>query len=248
MSLILEALRKSEAERRRGQAPDLHAELPPVQTRGRSVPPWFWLATAAALLLAAALFWMRGRDAPESGPRPEQPSASAAPDNRASTDNRDRDVVESYPRVDRITAPPVAAAPKAPATSDPDEGTGANVAIAPATRTPEAAATPATPAPAVTPAEVPALPPDIPTSASAPPVNRDAIVRLSELPPAERKQLPAMKISMHMWNESPARRFVIIDGQRYVESDRIGGATVDAIDSDGVVLDLGGRAVRVPIR
>ena len=30
MSLILEALRKSEAERRRGQVPGLHAELPPA--------------------------------------------------------------------------------------------------------------------------------------------------------------------------------------------------------------------------
>ena len=29
MSLILEALRKSEAERRRGDAPDLRVELPP---------------------------------------------------------------------------------------------------------------------------------------------------------------------------------------------------------------------------
>ena len=44
MSLILEALRKSEAERRRGQAPDLYAELPPVARMQRQpVPVWLWV-------------------------------------------------------------------------------------------------------------------------------------------------------------------------------------------------------------
>src|SRR5262245_13450732 len=52
MSLILEALRKSEAERRRGQPPDLFADLPPASRRtARRSPPWWqWLPFVAATL------------------------------------------------------------------------------------------------------------------------------------------------------------------------------------------------------
>ena len=50
-----------------------------------------------------------------------------------------------------------------------------------------------------------------------------------------------------MWNEDPARRFAVIDGQRRVEGDRLGDATITAIDRDGVLLDLDGQAVRVPL-
>jgi hypothetical protein len=53
---------------------------------------------------------------------------------------------------------------------------------------------------------------------------------------------------MHMWNPQPAQRFVILDGTRYGEGDRVGPATITAIDTDGVVLDLNGRAVRLPLR
>ena len=43
MSLILEALRKSEAERRRDSTPDVALELPPPAPRAsRSTPTWLW--------------------------------------------------------------------------------------------------------------------------------------------------------------------------------------------------------------
>ena len=60
MSLILDALRKSEAERRRGQAPSLYSQAPVLTTRRR--PPWHVLlaiAGAALLLLAAGVYWFR---------------------------------------------------------------------------------------------------------------------------------------------------------------------------------------------
>lgn len=71
---------------------------------------------------------------------------------------------------------------------------------------------------------------------------------VAELPAEERRQLPALKLSMHMWNERPAQRFVILDGIRYGEGDRVGAAVITAIDTSGVVLDLNGRAVRLPLR
>ena len=57
MSLILEALRKSEAERRRGNLPALALELPPPPPRTVPMRAW-WLAFPLALVLAAAAYWM----------------------------------------------------------------------------------------------------------------------------------------------------------------------------------------------
>jgi general secretion pathway protein B len=255
MSLILEALRKSEAERRRGRAPDLHAELPPTRARNRRMPPpWLWIAATVALLLVAMLLWIRGRDAPGSVARSE-PMANTVQEARAPADEGEPATAlpPPYPRVDRIAAPPAEPAPTPASAASPaprteeqsEDGAVANTAPA---REPSATPTPS--APAVTATEAPSSPANAPapTSTPTPTPTRGAIARLSELPPGERKQLPAMKLSMHLWNESPAQRFVIIDGQRYVEGDRIGSAVIDAIDSDGVILDLNGRAVRVPIR
>ena len=43
-------------------------------------------------------------------------------------------------------------------------------------------------------------------------------------------------------------RFVIIDGTRLAEGDRIRDATVQAILADGVTLAWRGRQIRLPIR
>ena len=59
--------------------------------------------------------------------------------------------------------------------------------------------------------------------------------------------LPPVKLSMHMWDESPARRFVILDGQRMGEGDRNGEVTVLAIERDGVVIERNGQRARVPL-
>jgi len=213
-------------------------------------PPWFWMAATAGLLLAV-LFWMRGTDSPATAIRPERSAVSAAPDSRARADDREATTSPPpFPRVDRIAGPPAEPAPMpAPTASD---GNHEDAAVATATPAREGLpAAPTAPASAIAAADAPAPLPDAPASAPAsapPPAARGAIARLSQLPPAERKQLPAMKLSMHMWNERPAQRFVIIDGHRYIEGDRVGGAVITAIDGEGVILDLHGRPVRIPIR
>lgn len=255
MSLILEALRKSEAERRRGRAPDLHAELPPVHARSRRMPPpWLWIAAIAALLLVAMLLWMRGRDASGSAARGgQEPAANASRQASAPADDGEPATSSPppFPRVDRIAPRPAEHAPTPASAASPTtriEEQNEDGTVATSTPAREPIVTLPAPTTPVAGTDAPPSPASTPAPTSAPPSSRGAITRLSELPPGERKQLPAMKLSMHMWNELPAQRFVIIDGQRYVEGDRIGNAVVDAIDSDGVILDLGGRAVRVPIR
>ena len=67
MSLILEALRKSEAERRRAQVPDLLTEpqvaTPPVL---RAPQRWPWMAGGGVLLIAMAWFALTRDGTPPS--------------------------------------------------------------------------------------------------------------------------------------------------------------------------------------
>lgn len=81
MSLILDALRKSEAERRRGQAPGLHVELAPAP---RPAPSWapkrWWPLLVLALALATALLLLAWQmRTPPSGTGVAVPYARSIP-------------------------------------------------------------------------------------------------------------------------------------------------------------------------
>src|SRR5690606_14744364 len=113
MSLILEALRKSEAERRRGETPGLHAELPPVaRAARRSLPPWIWI-TCAPLVLALLLLalWLRGNGtAIEDGHGDPGVLATKAPASYAVSATPSATMLSAadsdhFPRDDRITPP-----------------------------------------------------------------------------------------------------------------------------------------------
>lgn len=240
MSLILEALRKSEAERRRGEAPGLRAELPPATTATRRrLPAWSWIA-GAALVLALLIvgLWLRGNGsnagdghgdegapataAPAPSPSPASPSPATPSTSMPTAGDSD-----PFPRVDRITPrEPPSRTPPAPEAPVPSPRTGPSETALPAAASDTADTAPAS---------RPALPP------------ATGALRITQLPSAQRQRLPAMKLTMHMWNEDPARRFAVIDGQRKSEGDRVGEATITAIDRDGVLLELDGRPIRVPL-
>ena len=101
-------------------------------------------------------------------------------------------------------------------------------------------------------APAPAAPASAPIATLAPGatprVAASGITALSDLDPETRKALPPLRLSMHMWNEEPSRRFAIVDGRRVVEGDRIGEATVTRIEPDGLLLEWRGAGLRVPLR
>ncbi|MUV14039.1 general secretion pathway protein GspB [Noviluteimonas gilva] len=221
MSLILEALRKSEAERRRAVVPDLLAE-PAIAAPVATSTPQRWPWIAGGLAIAASLAWFAMRDrvpAPISVvpaadvPVVEQP-ASATP----------ADTQRAAPALRR----PIVVAPPAPAKPAP----AADVAIADA------------PPPALQPP--PRLEPK--PAPAPPPVALDTTERVSDLGSEDRKQLPPLKLSMHMWNDVAAQRFVIIDGTRLRVGDRLGALVVADILPDGVLLDWNGRPLKLPLR
>lgn len=239
MSLILDALRKSEAERRRGQTPDLYASLPPaVAIRRRQWLRW-WpalaLAGAAAVALAAFLL---GRD--------EVTSTHAASDETASPTAAAP--LEASPMRAATHAPAAAealvapAAPSASAVLPTSPAARKPPAVAEATamqRAQAAAAAVAPPAVTAPPSAVPDLP-DATTPAE------EALPPIAVLSAGERAALPPLKLSMHVFASEPAKRFAIIDGQRVTEGSSLGAGVVEQIRRDGVVLDINGRRVLLP--
>jgi general secretion pathway protein B len=247
MSLILDALRKSEAERRRGQSPDLHGAsmITPTPRRDR-FRQWPILAGGALVLLAVALLlWPRARpDAAGAASEDSEDSAASAIDRTDGNASADR--LAPSPALRSDLATPAAPEPRRAAPAASAHG---------ATLPP--AATPA--APAVAPTQAVAPPPharnalaqpapELPTPAPANPLASppDQLPTLAALSPGERAALPALKLSVHVWNNDPAQRFAIVDGQRLVEGATIGGAVVGEIRRDGVVLELNGRRVLLP--
>jgi general secretion pathway protein B len=225
MSLILDALRKSEAERRRGQSPSLYAEVPMPTTRHQ--PAWMKLLPVALGVLALvgiAAYWFRDdapvtkeelvEEADEPSPVPPIQTTGAPP-----------------------TAPPPPAAKPAPLPAAPATAAAPSVDAlvkAPSAPVPAPSATPS-PAPLAT---APPAEPAAPAEEALPPV--------AVLDPSMRSALPPMKLSMHVYNVDPARRFAILDGQRVTEGSQIGAAIVLEIRRDGVVLDVAGKRVLLP--
>lgn len=212
MSLILEALRKSEAERRRGQVPDVAAELPPTPlAHAHRTPAWLWPVAAIGTLIVALLLWWSLRDASA----PVQP---AAPPQRSETEaEAPHPMLVARPQ----PATPVIASSPTPVRSQ----------RAPESLPPPAAAMaspqPQTPQPAIAP---------------APPVSAPALPAPDDIPTTTSSRA---ELTMHVWDESAARRFVILDGQRMGEGDRNGDLQVIAIERDGVVIERNGQRSRL---
>ena len=84
-------------------------------------------------------------------------------------------------------------------------------------------------------------------AALAVPAEADILPRLADLPGNERAALPPLKLTMHVYADDPAARFVILDGRRLGEGGMLGeGVLVREIRRDGVVLESGGRALLLP--
>ncbi|MGB0133477.1 general secretion pathway protein GspB [Dokdonella sp.] len=114
--------------------------------------------------------------------------------------------------------------------------------------------TAATPAAAVSaPAPVPAAPAPAPapaaqsTATTAPAVAPASDIQLIwELPYATRREIPEIRLTMHVYADQPAQRFVIINDDRQVEGDAVGDLKLIEIRRDGVVFDFEGQRFLYP--
>ena len=72
---------------------------------------------------------------------------------------------------------------------------------------------------------------------------------LRDLPESTRANLKQYEVNVHVFDDEPIRRFVLINMNKYKEGDRIAnnGPLVEQITADGVVVDYGsGRALLPP--
>ena len=248
MSMILQALRKSEAERQRGRAPGLFVEQRPAQVADRRVPAWAW--GLGALLVAVLLAW-----AWREWQRAQPPAApSPAPDAVVeATPGPAAERIEDLPGVATPLTlpaePPASAAPAVPPSLpgriEPAPAAPALVEPMPVpTPTPVPAPAAAVgPAPAPAPAAAPSsAPADAIVDAPAPAEAPSWLPGLGTLAASERASLPPLKLSMHVFAENPGQRFVILDGQRLGEgASPAAGVVLEEIRRDGLVLSVNGQ-------
>ena len=220
MSYILDALRRADAERERGEVPGLqsqqHAMLEDDDAEPRS-RPLVWVIVALVVALAAAIAWnfLGGEPAkspmvasvpPPAAPPPVSPALPTALPAAAAA------VVAIASSPAAATAPAMAVEPRKPAVR--------KVAAAPMTTT-------AAPASATLPAG---------TSRAA---ADSRIVPFAELPDAVRRDLPKLVFGGSSYSGSASSRMVILNGQVFHEGDTVApGLTLQQIKPKAAVLSF----------
>jgi general secretion pathway protein B len=230
MSYILDALRKADAERERGNVPGIHAQPTfagaPQSTQPIGSRPWVVaLAGAAVLLLViiALLVWKMGGSttapvnvasgtiASNAGPAPQSPPASTV-----------------APAL--ITPPPpLAQLPKPAQEAAPVPRKAAKAPVAPPAAAQASGATSTTSAKGALPAA--------PAASS----NEPRLYTYAELPDDIRRQVPTMTVGGSVYSPVPANRFMFVNGQVLHEGDVIApGVVLQQIRVKAAVLTVSG--------
>jgi general secretion pathway protein B len=234
MSLILDALRKSEHQRQRHTGPGL-AVIPEAQaSRG----PATWVLALGGLLvlnvvvLAAVL--LSGSPAPAPGPAPA-PASSPVSSAPLAADPAPR------PPPSSAVAAPRAMPVELPARPPRSEVRPLTTEVAAPTT---ATVTPSAPT-AMQGAAEPVAPP--PTRSEAAPARQQStddarLPRFADLVVLGQLNVPHMHIDIHVFSTTPADRFVFINMRRYNEGQSTQeGPRVERITRDGVVMEHQGQ-------
>lgn len=229
MSYILDALKRADAERVRGQVPGLHAQPlseSGADERGNASPRWaLWGGMAVGVVVVAALAWRMGADAnaPVPAPLAAPPAPTPAPEPLAQAA---QPTPAPVPAVAAPVIPSYAPVPEAATTRPPVKDSR-----------PAAAPAPAQPAaPTQTPTPVPAA---APANARVP--------LLSELPASLRQQLPPLMVSGSVYSDDAASRFIMLNGDVVKEGAQPApGLVVERIEPKSAVLRYKGERFRLP--
>ena len=247
MSLILEALKKSEQQRRLGEMPNLGT---PVTATRRRRSPLPWLAVVVVLALGAAGGWrylrQHAAQAPATAPGE---SASVKATTKAATEPGITNTPRPLPPKP-VSSPTQTTQATIPAPPPRKESTSPVPAPAPARAPVPSPAPVAAPVPAPPPAPVAAPAPAAQTPAPAVPAPpapaANDVPTIDEMPPDVRNALPALPITMQVYSPDPKRRFAIIEGTRVTEGENVRGVTLVEIRPSGLVLEFHGRRMLMP--
>jgi general secretion pathway protein B len=265
MSYILDALRKSERERKLSQPASLDSMIfSPEPARGRPWLPWVLGVVAVANVAALGYFLGLSSGAPtqpqgvaspsppplaqEQTPAPppavQPPPAPAPPPLARRSDGGDAPP-GSPPK--RMTARPAAPlpAPVRPAGRNGPEGEpeGAAEDAEEETMADEADETAAAEEEPETAEPVRKTPPPAPAT---PAPRRNAVPLLSEMPPSFQSRVPQLKINLFAYGSHPDERFVVINMNRHSAGDTIAqGVRLESVDEDSLTLVFEGQRFRL---
>jgi len=228
MSYILEALKKSQAERQLGELPSIHA--PQVQLHdgaasasARRTPVWLALGGVTVAVAAALLLW-----------QPWQADAAAP----AAAAVVPAVLAQAVPAPLPVAAPPAAVAPAPVVASVPPASTAAPVHHArpvaePKQETPGQAVSPPVAAPA------PAVPPT--------PAAEETVPGMRDLPEPIQRQIPAIAIGGYIYSKNPADRLLLIDKVLRHEGEELApGLMLEKLQPKAAIFSFKGYRYRVP--
>lgn len=221
MSYILDALRRSESERRQGRVPDLGQQVQFVhKPRKKSSTLTVWIVAALmlnAVVLALVFFWPAA--APQNrAPAPdvvaEKPEAA---DEARNTEPAPDPKPEPEPLLDPKPVPePVPEAAPEPITQE-------RPTIIVPSRLSEGQSQPYT----------------VPESSSG------SVPHLVEMPREFQQSIPDLVFNSHIYASEPSSRRVMINNNYLKAGDSFDGLRVQQITEEGVVLSKNGRSFRV---
>ena len=218
MSLILDALKKSEQERRRERGPDLQTihQATPATVRAHGTK-WRWLLLLAAINGAAfgGWWWYQQRSplvaanvAAIDGAAINGAAIDAAAINKNSAPAEVSTPLETSSLKNNEAAPTIAARDEPQFTRIEPRAVAAQPRV----------------------------------EANA------AIEEFTELAPDVRSALPAMTFSFHVYSTDPLNRTIIINNQRLREGSEVSaGVVLQAITEDGVILTMDHHRIHINV-
>jgi general secretion pathway protein B len=226
MSFILDALKKSEKERARQNGPALlEARIVPPR---RGPPAWavvVVLILVANLALLAYVLLRRSPGTETTAPVAVAPAPTPAPAPAPATVENVRPPPPPPPAAPTAAPSPPVTAEAAPEPEPPPRAQVVNPAD-------YAPARPASPSPRTPAATAPAtMDPSLPTAG-------DLVAR--------GVGLPALRLMLHVFDEQPRNRYVLINSQRLGEGETTSdGVRVELIAPEGVLLSWRGQRFRL---
>ncbi|MGK5077875.1 general secretion pathway protein GspB [Janthinobacterium sp. HLX7-2] len=220
MSYILEALKKSQAERQLGELPSIHA--PQVQLQGSAAastaqraPVWLALGGMSVAVAAALLWWQPWQVAtPTPAPAPAPAVAPAAVVAVAAAPL----ALPPAPVATLVTAPVAAPAPRAASAPMPEPKRVAPPA-------PGVAAAPAAPVPAVD----------------------ESVPGMRDLPEPIQRQIPPIAIGGYIYSKNPSDRLLLIDKVLRHEGEELApGLVLEKLQPKAAIFSFKGYRYRVP--
>ncbi|WP_158583549.1 general secretion pathway protein GspB [Salinisphaera sp. Q1T1-3] len=250
MSYLVDALKKAERERHAGQAGDLHraATAATYGRRGTS-GAWRWLIAAlVASNVGLVVYALRPQPAGEAAS-----SATAAPAQAQARHNdadtmalaqaalqpRDRVAPESHDAPDAAAMSVTRSAPLSGRNSTSTSGATSAQPASDGDGSVRYSRVPLT-GDAAPPAETAAA------ATAAPDADYSAASDDDSVPMQADVSVPAVRINGQLYSSVPGRSFILVDGRRYHEGERLkAGPAVEQIEPSGAILNFQGQRYRV---